>query len=925
MFRWVSLPRWRVPALLLLFTLFFYWKILFTNRVMFPGDTVDFFYPYLSFVHEELRHFRLPLWDPYVMSGFPIIGDMEAQIFYPINWLFVLVNPFSPLPYKLVEMQIILHFFLAGLFMFYLAKEFTGETLSALLGGVLFMSSGAMVAHTQHLASNDAMAWYPAIFLLARRGLLEGKWFYIVSAGMLFGIQILAGHWQHSVYLGVLLFLYFAYEACLGRQRASLWPRWIYYLALVGGVGSALAMVQILPSHELGYSSTRTHITYEYMTSTWNVPNYLWTLFLPNFFGGVNGAPQQQPFDFSFNYVFLTVPGCLLALLGLLERARRRDFFWLGAVLFFTLLSLGYMAKVVWQIPILNLFRPMGAYFDLTNFALCLMAAVGAQSLFSKTLSQRLRKLLLVGLISLLVCLTAAGFIFRLDERIYSWHLMPASLAVFSALVGARFRNYLSPRAAQIALLGAIVLELCHFSMNQRFNWTIQDPRRYVSYDYALGYKRPLDFLRSDAGRDFRVAAFAGFPWSGNGWNVWQIPGIFGWNPLALRSYDHYLRGFIRSQGYYVTMPDGSTDHNLDSPMLDLLGTKYLVLSDDGLAQELKQSGKFEFVHQEGRLKIYRNRNDFSRLWFYPKAYLLPDEAQVIAAMSSSWFDPGRILLFEKKDLAGEATKLVEEIPTITLRPEQAEAVPNGYAVADPHCAEGLAMFVDWAHQGGSIRYEVSGPPQPGEYLLLMRYTAHDQPGLSMEIAVENGSRTQVQGPVSLPATSGWPCFKTRTAELGRFEVGPGMNRITVRSLAESAVNVYSLWLVRLPETPAPESRDFSFSDFSVSANRIAFQAQLSQDGYVLLNEIYYPGWEATMDGAPLEVLPADGIFRALAVPAGSHQIEMRFRPRHLAAGAAVSLLTLAFLMTYFTLHRRRRRAEKAKLPAHPLPAAAEG
>ena len=79
------------------------------------------------------------------------------------------------------------------------------------------------------------------------------------------------------------------------------------------------------------------------------------------------------------------------------------------------------------------------------------------------------------------------------------------------------------------------------------------------------------------------------------------------------------------------------------------------------------------------------------------------------------------------------------------------------------------------------------------------------------------------------------------------------------------------------------------------------------------------------MDGAPLEVLPADGIFRALAVPAGSHRIELRFRPRHLAAGAVVSLLTLALLMTYFALHRRRRGAENGKLPARPLPAAAEG
>src|ERR1700693_5243625 len=103
--------KWRVPALLAVLTIAFFAKILFTNRFMFPFDAADFFYPYLSFVHEELRHFGMPFWDPYVMSGYPIIGDPEAQIFYPINWLFILLHPFSNLPYKLVEIQIILHFF----------------------------------------------------------------------------------------------------------------------------------------------------------------------------------------------------------------------------------------------------------------------------------------------------------------------------------------------------------------------------------------------------------------------------------------------------------------------------------------------------------------------------------------------------------------------------------------------------------------------------------------------------------------------------------------------------------------------------------------------------------------------------------------------------------------------------------------------
>src|SRR5581483_10708631 len=117
----------------------------------------------------------------------------------------------------LVELQLIFHFFLAGLFMYYLARDFTGDRAAALLAGALFMYSGDMVAHTQHIASVESLAWYPAIFLVARRALFRNDYYLAFAGGVLFALLNLVGHWQHSVYLGLLLFLYFAQEAIFGR------------------------------------------------------------------------------------------------------------------------------------------------------------------------------------------------------------------------------------------------------------------------------------------------------------------------------------------------------------------------------------------------------------------------------------------------------------------------------------------------------------------------------------------------------------------------------------------------------------------------------------------------------------------------------------------------------------------------------------
>ena len=888
--------RWHVPALLMCFAVFFYWRILFTNRYIFPWDAAEFFYPYFSFVHEELRHFRFPLWNPLVMSGYPIIGDMEAQIFYPINWLFLVLSPSSPLSYKLVEIQLISHFILAGLFMYYLARDFVDDRIAALLCGVLFMCSGAMVAHTQHLASVNAMAWYPLVFLLARRGLLQGRLIYSLYAGMVFGIQILAGHWQHSVYLGVLLFLYFAYEACLGPLRSVLWPRWMLMLFIVAGVGAALAMVQVIPSYQLGNLSVRSYLTY------WDVtggipPVYLWTLFLPNYFGGLNGAPLGWPYDLSFYYVFLTVPGFVLALLGLTETLRRRNFVWLGIVLLAIELSFGRdgnLATFLYQVPILNLFRYAGTYFDLANFGLCLMAAIGAQALFTRSLWPPLQKHLPAGLVILLLCATAVGVILQLGWRIHGWYHMLAVLALVALLVTARFRGKLTPLAFQGAFLSLVVFQLIHYNMNQKFNWSINNPRRHMSFEYAVGDKKTLEFLRSDPAGDFRTAAVAESAWSGNGSNVWRIPTIYGWNPITLRRYESYIRQFTHTSDY--TLPYGGPDHNWDSSMLDLLGTKYLLLVSAGMDREsgLVEDGKYELVHNNGEWWwVYRNKEYLSRAWFYPKAYVVPHEDAVLAAMASNWFDARKTLLFEKGDLRGFPTNLVEELPVIDLHLNDATA-STGTVTVDSYCSDSLSMFAEWGRLGSWLRYTVPGPEEPGRYRLLMQHAAAYRPTPSLQIAVENGNYRQEMGPTRVPGTSGWDCQKSRTADLGELELRPGVNQITLTSLEESLINIFALRLIRLPQETAPETGSFSVSQFVSFPNRVSFTTRVSQNGFLLLNEVYYPGWEAMVDGKPTEILRAGSIFRSLFLSSGEHQIEFHFRPQYLAWGAAISLLTLA-------------------------------
>jgi hypothetical protein len=67
----------------------------------------------------------------------------------------------------------------------------------------------------------------------------------------------------------------------------------------------------------------------------------------------------------------------------------------------------------------------------------------------------------------------------------------------------------------------------------------------------------------------------------------------------------------------------------------------------------------------------------------------------------------------------------------------------------------------------------------------------------------------------------------------------------------------------------------------------------VSQPGYLVLAYTHYPGWSATVDGRPTEILRANYAFMALPIGPGEHRVIVSYRPISLAVGAVVSGLSL--------------------------------
>ena len=95
-----------------------------------------------------------------------------------------------------------------------------------------------------------------------------------------------------------------------------------------------------------------------------------------------------------------------------------------------------------------------------------------------------------------------------------------------------------------------------------------------------------------------------------------------------------------------------------------------------------------------------------------------------------------------------------------------------------------------------------------------------------------------------------------------------------------------------------------------VSPTQVEVEAELPRPGILVLSEAWFPGWVATVDDAPAEILRADFVLRGVALGAGSHRVRFEYRPRSVTIGAGLTLLGVFGMLALVASDRRRREVE---------------
>jgi hypothetical protein len=119
-----------------------------------------------------------------------------------------------------------------------------------------------------------------------------------------------------------------------------------------------------------------------------------------------------------------------------------------------------------------------------------------------------------------------------------------------------------------------------------------------------------------------------------------------------------------------------------------------------------------------------------------------------------------------------------------------------------------------------------------------------------------------------------------------------------------------------LLESPPPAlgSTGGTASITEFSPHRISLDVTTQGNSLLVLSEIAFPGWKATVDNQPAPVLTADYILRSVPVPSGSHKVIVTYEPASYRVGlyltsAASALFSAALAMQW---GRKRRPAKPA-------------
>ncbi len=259
-------------------------------------------YPFVQYHRDAFWRGEMPLWNPLSNCGAPFLAQWGTMTLYPLSLIYLVL----PLPWSL-GFFCLLHLFLAGLGMYFLARRWTGDSFAAAIAGVAFVFNGVVFSCLLWPNYTVALAWMPWIIFCTERAWREGGRAVVIAA-LLGGLQMLSGVPELIVFTWLIVLVLWV-TSVIQRQLS---PASFLNLVAIIGLVAALAACQLLPFFDLLANSHRSADT---GGAKWAMPGWGWAnLFVPLFH--TYKGPQDVVFQHEQAFMTSYYPGIAILVLA---------------------------------------------------------------------------------------------------------------------------------------------------------------------------------------------------------------------------------------------------------------------------------------------------------------------------------------------------------------------------------------------------------------------------------------------------------------------------------------------------------------------------------------------------------------------------------------------------------------------------------
>jgi hypothetical protein len=651
--------RWFTPiafGLLFVILVILFSEFLFSGKMLFMSDQIQAGVFFRSFyVNYFDAHGSVPQWNPYIFGGMPFVDAFHGDIFYPLTFLKFIGNI-----YRMLGMNLFLHIFVSGIFMYLCARQFKLSKVASLGAGACYMFSGYLISLVApgHDGKIFVTTLFPLVMLFLDRGFEKRPLLNFTLAGGAIGLIILTPHPQMAYFTLWAVSFYAAYRLIrlfLETKSIGTVIRPAAFTAYAVVIGLLISAIQFYP----GYNYT-THFSpradtkqgWDWATSWSMHEEEAFSLLVPEF-SGSNVQKEMNTYywgknPFKDNSESVGVTALFLGLLGLFFSRRKGRWFFGGLAIFALIYSLGATTPLFklffWLIPKVSSLRAPSMIMFLFLFSISLLAGMGLQHLLEvrrEEKPERDKKLLYVligfpGLLFMLALLfTVAGKgmlsawcslfyseaartmvqkgVTRLDLAYMNLPSIQtgAWLAfLFTGLAALCVWMYKGGKmGASILMAVALIPAIDGARFNRRFIDTFDAQQQW-------GVTPMIQFFKNDPSQ-FRVMNLTKpqddvLPFHG-------IEVVAGYHGNQLRWYDDLLGGPALSNA-------------MNGRLLNLVGMKYLIAPpQQGIPPGYFGDKPVSSVASFGQLQVFRNDNAFSRAFLVDQYQVMPDRKDITA------------------------------------------------------------------------------------------------------------------------------------------------------------------------------------------------------------------------------------------------------------------------------------------------------